>query len=80
MISTYVAGIPELLDASCGWIVPAGSVDALVHALRDALRASPETLNAMGVEGRRRSLARHDVTVSAAQLKALFERHAAAVG
>ncbi len=75
VISTYVAGIPELLDARCGWIVPAGSVEALAQAMREALRASPETLRAMGIEGRRRSLAQHDAAVSAAKLHALFERH-----
>ena len=74
VISTYIAGIPELLDASCGWIVPAGSVEALANAMREALRASPDTLRAMGIEGRRRSAAQHDVSVSAAQLAALFAR------
>ncbi|MEP7102798.1 MAG: glycosyltransferase family 4 protein [Burkholderiales bacterium] len=75
VISTYIAGIPELLDASCGWIVPAGSVEALAQAMREALLANPETLRAMGTEGRRRSVAQHDVAVSAAQLDALFRRH-----
>lgn len=75
VISTYIAGIPELLDARCGWIVPAGSVEALAQAMREALRASPETLRALGAEGRRRCVAQHDVAVSAAQLKALFAQH-----
>lgn len=72
VISTYIAGIPELLDSSCGWIVPAGSVEALAAAMRAALLASPQTLVAMGVEGRKRSVAQHDVTASAAQLAQLF--------
>lgn len=76
VISTYIADITELLDASCCWMVPAGSVEALAQALR----ASPDTLRATGIEGRRRSVAQHDVAVSAAQLKALFERHAAPGG
>ena len=72
VISTYIAGIPELLDSSCGWIVPAGSVEALAAAMRASLLASPQTLVAMGVEGRKRSVAQHDVTASAAQLAQLF--------
>ena len=78
VISTYIAGIPELLDASCGWIVPAGSVEALAQAMRDALRTGPGQLAAMGAEGRRRAVAQHDVAVSAAQLRVLFERSAVA--
>jgi len=72
VISTYIAGIPELVDASCGWLAPAGDVQALAAAMRDALGASPERLAAMGEEGRRRSVARHDVVGSARQLRALF--------
>lgn len=72
VISTYIAGIPELVDASCGWLAPAGDVGALACAIREALRASPERLAEMGHEGRRRSMARHDVVNSARQLKHLF--------
>ena len=74
VVATYIAGIPELVDERCGWLVPAGSVDALVEALRQALRATPETLAEMGREGRRRAVAQHDVTVESGRLKQLFER------
>ena len=79
VISTYIAGIPELLDASCGWIVPAGSATALAQAMRDALNASPAELSALGAEGRRRVVAQHDVAASAAQLRLLFEQSVAAL-
>ena len=72
VISTYIAGIPELVDASCGWLAPAGDVQALAAAMRDALAAGPERLAAMGDEARRRSVARHDVAESARRLRALF--------
>ena len=40
VISTYIAGIPELVEpGACGWLVPAGSVDALARAMREALPA-----------------------------------------
>jgi len=71
-ISTWIAGIPELVDASCGWLVPAGDVAALAAAMRDALAADPQRLAAMGEVARRRAVERHDVATSAAQLKALF--------
>lgn len=72
VVSTYIAGIPELLDRDCGWIVPAGSVEALAGAMREALHASPARLAALGAEGRRRAEAGHDVAVSARKLAGLF--------
>ena len=72
VVSTYIAGIPELLDRDCGWIVPAGSVEALAGAMREALHASPSRLAALGAEGRRRAEAGHDVAVSARKLAGLF--------
>ncbi|SDW18286.1 glycosyltransferase family 4 protein [Roseicitreum antarcticum] len=72
VISTYIAGIPELLNADCGWIIPAGSVDAIAGAMEAALHAPEGELEAMGREGRRRVSDLHDVTQNAAQLRALF--------
>jgi colanic acid/amylovoran biosynthesis glycosyltransferase len=72
VISTFVAGIPELVDASCGWLVPAGSVDALVPAMVAALQDTPAALAGKGAEGRRRVLARHDARHAAALLADLF--------
>jgi glycosyltransferase involved in cell wall biosynthesis len=77
VISTFIAGIPELVDASCGWLAPAGDVEALAAAMRDALSADPRGLARMGDEARRRAMARHDIAASARQLKALFAQAAA---
>lgn len=74
VISTYIAGIPELVDLSCGWLAPAGDVSALAVAIRDALSADPQRLADMGDEARRRCAARHDVSASARKLKSLFQR------
>lgn len=74
VISTYIAGIPELVDEGCGWIVPAGDGEALTAAMRAALTASPEKLAALGREGRKRIEDRHDVNKEAAKLAALFGR------
>jgi len=72
VISTYVAGIPELVDAGCGWMVPAGDVAALADAMVDALEADRETLVRLGQEGRRRVLARHDARLAAELLEGHF--------
>ncbi|MEO0678789.1 MAG: glycosyltransferase [Pseudomonadota bacterium] len=67
-ISTYIAGIPELVDEGCGRLVPAGDVAELSQAMRDLLGASPEHLAALGAEGRARVAARHDQRREAARL------------
>lgn len=76
VVSTYVAGIPELVDASCGWLVPAGSVDRLVDALREVVDAAPHDLAQMGRTGRARVLERHDAQRESSRLAGLFARAA----
>lgn len=76
VISTYIAGIPELVDASCGWVIPAGDVPALTTALRDCLGKDEESLAGMGEVGRSRVEARHDIRRSAELLREGFEPHA----
>lgn len=73
VISTYIAGIPELVDREAGWLVPAGDVSALADTLRKCLETPPERLALMGETARARIEERHDLTQSAARLKALFE-------
>lgn len=73
VVSTYVAGIPELVQTGIsGWLVPAGSVAALADAVAEVLATAPEQLTAMGGRGRTAVRARHDVRRSALQLSGLF--------
>ena len=73
VISTYIAGIPELVEPGlCGWLVPAGSVDALARAMREALSSPVEELARMGREGARRVAQEHDARIEARKLSALF--------
>jgi colanic acid/amylovoran biosynthesis glycosyltransferase len=73
VISTFVAGIPELVRPGVdGWLVPAGDEAALVAAMRDCLSAAPATLEAMGLSAHERVLQRHSIDVEAAKLAALF--------
>ena len=75
VISTFVAGIPELvLPGENGWLVPAGDVEALAAAIRKLLRAPVGQLSAMGELGRARALERHDIATEAATLAVLFSR------
>ncbi len=72
VLSTYVAGIPELVTPECGWLIPAGSIDALVDAMREVLLATPAKLDEMGCVGRERVRVRHDAERIVARLGDLF--------
>ncbi len=73
VISTYVAGIPELVeDGKSGWLVPAGSVDDLVGAMEACLASSDVDLERMGARGHARATQRHAIDTEAAKLAALF--------
>src|ERR687885_346731 len=73
VISTYVAGIPELVEPEiCGWLVPPGSVEALTNAMRTALQLPVEKLEQMGRVGAFRVAQQHDAAIEASILAALF--------
>lgn len=78
ILTTYVAGIPELVrPGENGWLFPAGSVEALAATLEDFLVTPSSVLERMGEAGYRRVLERHDIDREAAKLAALFGRGAA---
>jgi glycosyltransferase involved in cell wall biosynthesis len=75
IISTYVAGIPELVrDKEHGWLVPAGDVEGLVHAMQECVDCSNETLVKMGNVGRERVLLFHDADQEALKLTNHFRQ------
>ena len=76
VISTFIAGIPELVEPGVnGWLVPAGSVDRLVEAMREVLEATPERLESMGRRGAARVAEHHNGATEAARLAMLIDRH-----
>lgn len=73
VISTWVAGIPELVeDGRNGWLVPAGDPARLAAAMRAALDAPLDQLERLGRAGRMRVLEAHDVREEARALGAIF--------
>ncbi|WP_247255074.1 glycosyltransferase [Pseudomonas moorei] len=77
VLTTYVAGIPELVrQGENGWLFPAGDVDELAAALADCLAQPVEVLQRMGEAAYQRVLERHDIDTEAAKLAALFRAHA----
>ena len=74
VVTTAIAGIPELVEPGVtGWLVPAGSVEHLVDAMRAALTAPPSEMDRMGSAGAARVARQHDASTEAAHLVALFE-------
>jgi colanic acid/amylovoran biosynthesis glycosyltransferase len=71
VISTFVAGIPELVVPGSGWLVPAGSLAPLVSAMRQALTASPDALEKMAAAGESRVRELHEIGASAKTLSSL---------
>ncbi|MBW4599596.1 MAG: glycosyltransferase family 4 protein [Calothrix sp. FI2-JRJ7] len=75
VISTYVAGIPELVQSNInGWLVPAGSVEALTTAMRECLRMPLEILTQMADSGAQSVIEQHSVAVEAKKLAVLFNQ------
>ena len=74
VISTFVAGIPELIQSGRhGWLVAAGDAVALADAITDCLGASPESLTLMGDAGYAAVHARHNSDKEANVLAECFE-------
>jgi colanic acid/amylovoran biosynthesis glycosyltransferase len=73
VLSTYVAGIPELVrPGENGWLFPAGSVDELAAAMQDCLSRPVKELQQMGDAGYDRVIERHSIDTEATKLGELF--------
>lgn len=73
VLGTYIAGIPELVDEHCGWIIPAGSQKSLESAITSILESAPADLGKMGEEGRRRIEKLHNLATLAESLHNAFK-------
>ncbi len=74
VVSTYIAGIPELVTPECGWLVPAGSIDDIEKALRALLCLSTEEIKKRGAVGRARVEEFHNIEESARVLREKFSK------
>jgi colanic acid/amylovoran biosynthesis glycosyltransferase len=74
VISTYIAGIPELVrDGEHGWLVPSGDVDALTRAIKVCLETPLEALRRMSDAAFRQVLKYHDVELESGKLAKLIK-------
>jgi len=75
VLSTYVAGIPELvIHGTNGWLFPAGSIDELASAIKDCLAKTEVELQSMGAAGHKRVAVRHSIAKETEKLAMLFKR------
>lgn len=73
VIASAIAGIPELVEHGVsGWLIPAGSVEALTEAMREVLSADPVRLAGMGRAGLACVRERHDQVKEARKLESLI--------
>jgi colanic acid/amylovoran biosynthesis glycosyltransferase len=74
VITTYIAGIPELVSSGeHGWLIPAGDIEALANALGELFATPSEVMLKMGEAARARVLSRHNIDVEAEKLRKLFQ-------
>lgn len=77
VLTTYVAGIPELVKhGKSGLLFEAGSVEALADAIQNLLSMPSPALVKMGEAARMQVLLRHDIDEEASKLARLFRGHA----
>ena len=77
VITTAIAGIPELVDSECGWVVPAGDEQALADAMKPPFTPPRMSSAAKGKIGRERVRLMHDATRNASMLVEAIARAAA---
>ena len=75
VISTYVAGIPELVMPGIdGWLIPAGDAEALADAMQECLETPLSELTKMGDSAFAKVFKYHDIDLEAAKLADCDER------
>ncbi len=68
VLSTYIAGIPELIDEKSGWLIPAGDDMAIADEIEKIIQLTPDELNALGEYGYQRVSNEHDSVQEAEKL------------
>lgn len=74
VLSTYVAGIPELIKpGENGWLIPAGDAEILKDAIFQVLHTGNSELDRLAMNAREKVLEQHDIDIEAGKLSGLFE-------
>jgi len=74
VVTTYIAGIPELIQhGESGFLIPAGSVDALLDALLALFEKDEKELHVIGENAYKNVCSDHNIYNECVKLKALFQ-------
>jgi len=77
VISTYIAGIPELVEHGVnGYLCPSGDVEKLAELMETCLLATPDALARMGQQAQLAVLQQHNMATEADKLASLFSEFA----
>lgn len=75
VISTYVAGIPELVETDkSGWLIYAGCIESLTVAIKEILQMPLDKLTEMGINGQKKVQENHDINLETKKLAELIRR------
>ena len=74
VLTTYVAGIPELVCPDNGWLIPAGSVEHLTAAIEAIFSTPVKELVRMGELAYLRALDRHSINKEVIKLAGLLRK------
>ena len=72
VLATDLGGLPELVDDTTGWVVPAEQPEAMGRALAAAL-ADPAEARVRGTQARRLAEERHEPKAHHAAIAAIYE-------
>jgi colanic acid/amylovoran biosynthesis glycosyltransferase len=73
VLTTSVAGITELVrNGQEGWVYPPSSAAAIASAMRECMLSTPERIDQLGEQAKRRCAELHLIDDSAAKLSVLF--------
>ncbi len=73
VLSTYVAGIPELVKNGInGWLVAPGDIESLVNCIEKVIKLSDDKIDEMGCNGHREVVKSFDAEKEADKLKKLY--------
>jgi colanic acid/amylovoran biosynthesis glycosyltransferase len=75
VISTYIAGIPELINNENGWLIPAGSIEALTKIMKAAFECDSSVIKEKAARGREAVLKEHNTQIEGEKLEELFFRY-----
>lgn len=74
VISTSVAGIPEIIPDACGFVIPEKDTFSLAEAIKKVAKMSDSERKAMGEAGRKFVETNCNIHIQADKLVGLFER------